>query len=70
MREEAERLLAQISDGTLVLVNDDGSALSKTALFTSSGSNDYSDNKANKGTAFNLGDEPNITFKDPDNPRS
>ena len=70
MREQAERLLTQISDGTLVLLDDDGNALSKTTLFTSSGSNDYSKDKSDIGEWFNLSDEPLIKAKDPDNPRS
>lgn len=65
----AENMLQKIVDGKLLLRDEDGNSLSKTSIGDASGSNDYSDGKADLGEMFNLGDEA-FRAKDPDSPTS
>lgn len=69
--DRAEDMLQKILDGKLLLRDEDGNELSRTSIGSASGSNDYGDDKADKGEIFNLGQDSLISpFKDPDSPTS
>lgn len=63
----AEKLLDKILKGTVQLLDSDNDLVGKTSTGQASYSNDFSDNKEDKGELFNVADEQ---FKagDPDNP--
>jgi len=60
----AEELLQKIVDGQLLLVDVNGSLISKQSGTLASGSNTYDSNKKDKGELFNVSDE-NFQFTDP-----
>jgi len=69
--DRAEDMLQKILDGKLLLRDEDGNELSRTSIGAASGSNNYSDDKADKGEIFNLGQDSLISpFKDPNSPNS
>lgn len=63
----AERQLSKIVDGSMLLIGEDGSILTKASTILASSSNVY--NETDKGEMFNVGDEIWRT-KDPDYPTS
>jgi len=69
--DRAEDMLQKILDNKLLLRDEDGNELSRTSIGAASGSNNYSDDKADKGEMFNLGQDSLISpFKDPNSPNS
>jgi len=68
--DRANKILEQIMNNELVLVDSDGNPLPKVTTNQMSYSNVYSaSGSKDKGEMFNLGDE-NFTMKDPDEPQS
>jgi len=63
----AERLLSKIVDGSMLLIGEDGSILTKASTILASSSNTY--NETDKGEMFNINDEI-WRAKDPDYPTS
>jgi len=67
--ERAEALLQKIIDGTLLLVNSDGTQVSKNSSYRAAGSNVYDSSIADRGELFNIRDE-NFKLTDPAEPTS
>jgi hypothetical protein len=67
--ERAEELLEKIVAGDILLIGENGNILDRRSTFFASGSNVYSDDRADRGVLFNLEPE-NFKLTDPDKPLS
>jgi len=69
MLARANELIEKITNGTLKLLNEDGSLMGTIGTFLASCSNVYTSANNDKGSMFNLDDEIWV-FKDPEKPKS